>query len=189
MWNTVKELLDAIKAEEYVFLRNTNEINENFSETDDWDILCSDINAFVSKINAKSLNQKNAEEKVYNYYTTVNNKRLLIDIREIGDGYYDAAWEQDMLNRKAEYKDYYILDDENQKYSVLYHCLFQKRSDKVAKYKDYITDNFSVWDIQYNIKQLVEFMRIHQYSYVKPKDSWVYLNDENIKLLKEILNG
>ena len=69
MWSSINDLLDGIKGEEYVFLRNAQSINEEFDESEDWDILCKDAGKFISKIHAKPLNENEIENKCFNYYT------------------------------------------------------------------------------------------------------------------------
>lgn len=189
MWNSISDLLDEIKDEEYVFLRNTQLINEEFDETEDWDILCRDAGKFISKIHAKPLNEIENGNKYFNYYTIINDKKLLIDIRQIGDGYYDELWESHMLIDRLLHMNYYVLDKTNEKYSLLYHYLIQKKTDENSKYKTYIMKNFGKWDIEYNLKQLADFMKKNNYRFVTPIDSWVYLNKKNIKLLEEKMNG
>lgn len=189
MWNSISDLLEKIKDEEYVFLRNTQLINEEFDETEDWDILCRDAGKFISKIHATPLNELQNNNKCFNYYTIVNNKKLLIDIRWVGDGYYDKRWESHMLKDRLLHRNYYILDKINEKYSLLYHYLIQKKTDENSKYKGYIIQNFGEWHIEHNIQQLIDFMKKNNYRFTKPIDSWVYLNKKNIKLLEEKMNG
>jgi hypothetical protein len=189
MWSSINDLLDGIKGEEYVFLRNAQSINEEFDESEDWDILCKDAGKFISKIHAKPLNENEIENKCFNYYTIVNDKKLLIDIRQIGDGYYDELWELHMLRDRLSHMNYYVLDNVNEKYSLLYHYLIQKKTDDNSKYKSFIIQNFDEWNIEDNIKALAGFMKKNNYSFATPIDSWVYLNKKNIKLLEEKING
>ncbi len=189
MWNSINELLNEIIDEEYVFLRNTELIKDDFDETQDWDILCKDAEKFILKIHAKPLNELTDKNKCFNYYTMVNNKKLLIDIRVIGDGYYDELWEKQMLKERILCDNYYVLDNLNEKYSILYHSLIQKKTDENSKYKKYIIKNFGDWNVMHNITQLTDFMKKKNYCFVAPIDSWVYLNKENIILLEEKMNG
>lgn len=182
MWKSIWDIVEVIKDEKYVFLRNAENLKDDFSEKDDWDILCADLKQFINRVKAVPLNKK---ERCYNYYTVVNEKKLLLDIRCVGDGYYDSKWEINMLETREEKDGYFILDNEQQKYSILYHYLLQKNTETDLKYKKYIQQNFGIFDLKKNLQQLYAYMKKNGYVYVMPLDDNVYLNTENIKLLKE----
>ncbi len=183
MWKTVEELIKCMEHEEYVFLRNADLVKNDFSESDDWDILCIDINRIIECMQAIPLNGKN---NCFNYYTLVNGKKLLLDIRCVGDGYYDKIWEEDMLNTREKRENYYVLNSENRKFSLLYHCLIQKDSKSRQKYEDDIKNDFGIFNFDDNMKKLAKYMEKKGYYYVKPLDEGVYLNYAGIRWLQEI---
>lgn len=185
MWNSVNQIIEALNEIEYVFLRNSESIAEDFDESDDWDILCRDKKEMVNALEAVPLV---LNSNCYNYYTLVNQKKLLLDIRCVGDGYFDKNWENEMLNRRKE-KTVYVLDSENQKYSVLYHALVHKEKSEAEKYKKYILSEFSVFDDETNINQLGTFMNDHNYAITKPLDDGVYINEMNVNRIMEKLYG
>ncbi len=184
MWKSVMQMIQSMDEERYVFLRNTENISDDFSEEDDLDILCYDIKKIVECVHAIPLNNR---DRCYNYYTVINNRKLFLDIRCVGDGYFDRMWEIEMIDTRKRKGLLYVLNDENQKYSVLYHCLFQKDNLSAKKYSNYIEKVFGSYDINQNIIQLSEFMKEKKYCFEMPDDKGVYLNNENIKSLKEIL--
>lgn len=182
MWRTVKELLLVFKKEKYVFLRNADDISDDFSEGDDWDILCDNLDEFVKLCKAIPIG-----ESGYNYYTWVNNKKLFLDIRTPGDGYYDEQWERTLIKNRIMRDDYYALDVENSIYCTLYHAMIQKRDEGALKYKDFIENSIGVYDKEVNMGQLAMFMRENNYTYVEPDDKGVYKNISNINTLMEML--
>lgn len=184
MWKSVKELLLVIKKEKYVFLRNGNDISDDFSENDDWDILCENLDEFVKLCNAVPVGDSR-----YNYYTWVNNKKLFLDIRTFGDGYYDEEWERTAVEKRTLREEHYILDMENNMYCTLYHALLQKSDEGLFKYKTFIEINFDVFDRVVNINQLAMFMHENNYIYVDPDDQGVYKNISNINTLLEVLKN
>ena len=158
MWESVWQLLQKMDKEEYVFLRNADGISDDFNESDDWDLLCNNIKRFTQQLKLKPLHDGRF---CFNYYTMVHGNKLLLDIRCVGDGYYDMLWEREMLKARKREKFCYVLDHTQQKFSVLYHCLIQKSATDAEKYKQYILDNFGIYDIPKNLQQLADYMKCH----------------------------
>lgn len=105
-WNSVDDLLKAMDSIEYVFLRNWDSIREACEEGEDWDVLCLDKEAMVNITHAIPLNQ---HTDCYNFYTSVGGKKLLLDIRCVGDGYYDKPWEEVMIKNRVKTEGIYVL--------------------------------------------------------------------------------
>lgn len=184
MWKTVGQLIECMKQEKYVFLRNADKLENNFDEADDWDILCADVKRIIKCMQAIPMKKG---ENCFNYYTMVNGKKLLLDIRCVGDGYFDKSWEENMLNTREKRENYYVLNSENKKFSLLYHCLIQKDSTSRLKYEVNIKNDFGIYNFDDNINQLATYMKKRGYFYEKPLDEGVYLNYKGIHLLQEII--
>lgn len=180
MWRNIEELLSGIAKINYVFLRNTECIRNDFSEDDDWDVLCDDISQFIKAAKACPLNDR---MECYNYYTNIAGKRLLLDIRCVGDNYYDKQWECDMLASRLWDGKYYILNGENKKYSLLYHGLIHKLEFSRLKYDEYYNNTFGVVDMDSLIKIMRSFLAKKNYTVVVPYDKGVCFNEINAKLL------
>src|SRR5699024_6306118 len=93
---------------------------------DDIDLICDSLKKFVSSSNAIKRGSG-----ISAYQTVVQGQKIPLDIRYIGDQYYDPNWENDMLNRMI-YKESYvpILRDDDYFFSLLYHAKIQKREVK-----------------------------------------------------------
>lgn len=181
-WNSVNSIIENIISCNYVFLRGIESVTDDFSEGDDWDILCENKETMIKTIGARKLI---SDEPCYNYFVYVSGRKLLLDIREVGDGYYDTKWEKHMLQHKENNKGIYVLSDEDYKYSILYHCIIHKK-EIATKYSDVVErigDNLNE-----QIERLSLFMKNNEYLIAKPKDKGVYVNLQNWTMLEEI-NG
>ena len=107
--------------EPYLVLRNFGELDKKIEEIDDIDFLVNNLNKFVLFSNAVKMS-KGTERA--NYSILVDKQKLHIDLRYIGDNYFDQFWQQDCMNNKVFHdKGFYIMDEENQYFSLLYHVL------------------------------------------------------------------
>ena len=71
----------------------------------------------------------NAKKRVggrCSYEVFVKNQKIPLDIRYIGDKYFDPIWAIDMLNKKSIVNYIPIQSSENYFYSLLYHVKLQK---------------------------------------------------------------
>ena len=137
-WNSLKELFTKLNELEYVILRNHETLEEEIHAGGDIDILCPEKAYLVEQIHA---DRRVLRDEVFNYFVMIEDKKIPIDIREVGDGYYDEKWERDLLDKRVRTTEFYIMDDENYKYSLLYHALLHKFSIKEA-YIDTLNDMF-----------------------------------------------
>ncbi|WP_026507433.1 hypothetical protein [Butyrivibrio sp. MC2013] len=134
-WNSFDELFEHLNNTcNYLVLRNY----ENYKE-DDWlkdhgdvDLLCDDIEHLYEEARAFS----NPHDHVHASVDIAGSSKR-IDIRYIGDNYYDSKWEQSMLlNRKMGPYGFYVLDMEDYYYSLCYHEVYHKkelRDDYIVK--------------------------------------------------------
>ena len=109
-----------------------------------------------------------------NYSILVDKQKLHIDLRYIGDNYFDQFWQQDCMNKKVlNDKGFYIMDEENQYFSLLYHALIHKRI-MPEKYKKYF--KFNNAELR---NKLYIFMHKKGYLMVEPNDITLNFNKEN----------
>lgn len=155
MWDTVNQFIEELNKIEYVILRGPFRI-DGIHEGEDLDILCRDEKVIAKKINLSPLNNNT---RCFNYFTVINHKRILIDVRVIGDGYYDNKWANTMLMERKLKNGLYRLDELNYKYATLYHCLMHKKYDNCKKYKEFIISEFGTFDEKTNLTQLVEYLK------------------------------
>ena len=162
----------------YIVLRNYEELmHESFINSHpDIDFLCENKNDLVEAINAQ--NRLDYEDGVH-YKVLVGDIYVPIDIREIGDGYYDDKWERDMLKSKTLYQGIiFAPNDENYYYSLLYHAIIQK--DKISEdYMKIFKHYEMLYDIKVNdnyVKILDRYMERQGYKYTYPNDIGVGFN-------------
>ena len=194
-WRNLKEFVEAANKNcNWLVLRNfDNLMDENFfSVEDDIDILCENLDVFT-----KTLGLTKRSWGISSYQTIIENKIIDIDVRFLGDGYYDKLWQYKMLLNKVYTKNKIpILSEEDFYYSLLYHTKLQKSIVK----KNYIKtlkeiairlQNIDFTDINDDPKSatiLGDFMNLNSYSYTEPNDINVYRNKLFIKALKKKLN-
>ena len=130
--NEFFDKLNSYKKLKYLVLRDGMHVN------DDLDILTNDFYLFKRVSDCHSYKLKNlkfisnfgdpVEEngiKVSNYIM-IKNKKIYLDIRYIGDNYYDINWEKKIINKRKPFLNYYIPDKENKIYSLIYHIVYHK---------------------------------------------------------------
>ena len=95
----------------YVVLRNGDDIdwkNSLIKNDGDLDVLCENRKAFIELSGAVPIYSSRRRD---NYYITVANHKVRIDIRYVGDRYYDKNWEKDILLCR-QFNGLYYLPDE-----------------------------------------------------------------------------
>ena len=109
-----------------------------------------------------------------NYQITVDGSSVDIDLRYVGDNYFDQFWQQDCLNKRVLHdRGFYVMDDENQYFSLLYHVLIHKSKipEKYKKFADSTLDELRI--------ELYKFMYRKDYRMVEPKDVTLKFNKAN----------
>lgn len=128
-WNSLSDLFECLNSKaNYVILRNFESIEEDCIslEHPDIDILCDDRKSLIELSRSVS-RTKNRRDKIHREIW-VNGKGIDVDIRCVGDGYYDPAWGQEILNSRHLYRNsFFVPNPENYFYTLLYHALIQKR--------------------------------------------------------------
>ena len=194
-WKNLKEFVEAANKKcNWLVLRNfENLMDDNFfSFEDDIDILCENLDNFT-----KTLGLIKRSWGISSYQAIIENKIIDIDVRFLGDGYYDKLWQYKMLIKKAYTKNKIpILSDEDYYYSLIYHIKLQK-SNVNKNYKKTLNEiairlqNVDLADINDDSKSvriLADFMNLNSYSYTEPNDISVFRNALFIKSLKKKLN-
>ena len=171
-WDSLEQFFYFINAvEPYLVLRNFSELDKKIDEIDDIDFLVNNHSKFALFSNAVKMS-KGTERA--NYSILINKQNLHIDLRYIGDNYFDRFWQQDCMNKKVLHdKGFYILDEENQYFSLLYHALIHKKI-MPEKYKKYF--KLSNEELR---NRLYEFMHKKGYLMVEPNDITLNFNKEN----------
>ncbi|MCR4585617.1 MAG: hypothetical protein K5686_07825 [Lachnospiraceae bacterium] len=171
-WRSFKELFAELNKEcNYLVLRNYQDISDDgkaVSGHEDIDFLCDDIDKLEAVCGGTPRKKKN--DRIHQKIK-VNGVEIPVDIRTVGDGYYDPAWEVEMLKNRRKYKELlYIMDEKNELYSLIYHVIIQKNSIS-ADYAKKLADMAGIPEFTeaYGIKELEDYMRERGYKYTYPE--------------------
>lgn len=186
-WSSVKEIFTALNDAgcTYAVLRNYECMalgNPFTNGHDDIDVICNDLKSVQ---NILGVRRRFFFPAVNSYYIRFIDRRVNVDIRFVGDGYYDAIWEQVMLENRVLFNDcIYVLDPVNYFYSLAYHALLQKTyvsNDYQEKLlfmaKELKIPCKAVQELPYIIDK---YMSAKGYYYTITKDPGIILNFEDI---------
>lgn len=177
-WKNWEEFFSVLnKVTDYVVLRNVETVTDNSHDIHgDTDLLVGD---FVKAITVVAAQKVFPGKQRVLYSVIIAGDKQLIDFRHVSDDYYCEKWEKDILKNRVKYKDtdIYIPDNNNYKYSILYHALVHKpfiSPDYLAIFQTLFGDNSR----GFLKKELNTFMKQKQYSYTLPKDSSVFIHTD-----------
>lgn len=196
-WNTIDEMFTTLHnaKEEYIILRNYEEIDaDNFytSGHADIDFLVRNGKRFAKRIQAYP--RFNSDDGIH-YKVLIAGTEVIIDVRSVGDGYYDANWERALLrNRMLLDGRFYISNQVDYYFTLIYHAILQK-NELAADYLYRLNNMASDLGIQAKTEQehliaLERYMKDRGYCYTIPYDIWVPLRQELIdtKMVKCQMN-
>lgn len=128
-WKDIWEVLKALNEScNYIILRNFEELEKGnmlMDEHDDIDFLCDDQQFMRELLGAV---YRPITGNYDHFFICVGGRQVKIGIRYVGDLYYDTKWEQKMLEHRVwNQAGFYVMDEENYFYSLLYHALVQKK--------------------------------------------------------------
>lgn len=173
----------------YIVLRNwENVLNDEayINTEEDIDILCQDKEYVINLLGASRIHKNKKRD---NFFVPVGSKRVRLDIRWIGDGYYPKNWEIKMLeNRQKSTVGVYIPNREDHLFSLLYHALLQKPSLS-DKYYIAINNLYRIFkqgllqemSEQELLSLLYNYLQSKSYKPTIPHDPGVILNPNNIR--------
>ncbi|MEY8483046.1 hypothetical protein D3Z53_25510 [Lachnospiraceae bacterium] len=182
-WNNIQEIFDTLNRSSvnYVILRNYESLSDTkifMDGHEDIDLLCDNISLVKKLLNTRKIYKFPGRNS---YTIRFNNIKIQIDIRYIGDGYYDTNWEKAILKSKKLFNDYiYVIGDEMYFYTLIYHAIYQKK---------YLTNEYYIklqrMGMQFGqiitSKQqledtLFQFMVKHGYKFTYTSDPGIILN-------------
>lgn len=157
-WDSLIEMLSELNEKNnYLVLRNYElyTANKLFDGHDDIDLLCDDRNKIFQTIQAKKIDIRDDIHVVVN----ITGKNVRVDIRCVGDSYFDTAWEENMLNTRIMYKNsFYVMNDENYFYSILYHEFFHKRKLREDYFQRLLSLSYNL-EIEFNERNLKDLLK------------------------------
>lgn len=187
VWENLKSLFDKLNQEcTYLVLRNYENMDREdlfCANHEDIDVLCDDYEQFIRVAGAKRL--YGPEDNIH-LSVNVNGTIVPIDLRCVGDNYYDKQWEKDMLATRqivdTKSGSWYVMSAEHYYYSLVYHAYIQKKklSDdypvKLQILAEAIEKGSSTKE--QHIRNLIEFLETNHYTCPYPEDISVPLNAE-----------
>ena len=155
---------DANAAGDWVLLRDP-------AEGDDIDILCANKDTFTKRLGLQKRNTG-----ISAYQASIADVCTPVDVRFVGDGYYDEAWQEAMLSNRNLTTDHCpVLNDNDSFYSLLYHAQVHKYKTQ-QKYKPMLQRLAKKIGHTYTPQSLQIFLQEHKYTTVTPLDVSVRFN-------------
>ena len=175
---------------DWIVLRNFEFLLQIFQKMIKILISYRDKKHFIQKSNRQ-------RSRISAYQANIGKKLIPVDLRFIGDGYYDKLWENNMLENKIFQKnlvprpcnlDYF--------YSLIYHSKLQKES--VKKIYSARLDNLKlilginnlknsfIYNDLITSKLLSDFMNFNKYKIGKPLDNNLEFNNDFHKKLSQL---
>lgn len=179
-WRDLSELFYVLSnTVDYVVLRGKRELLQNkfTSEHRDIDILTSDYLNTKYVINGiSSCNKYRPHERIeiggYDYY---------LDLWQTQKNYFDPDWCKNMMDTRVRLGNYYFLDNTNEFYVLLYHCIIYK-NNIADDYKEFIEERlFAMNNRNADLYELlIEFLTDHKYEiYFAPLDQSIKVHTCN----------
>ena len=192
-WKNMSQVFYVLnEACNYVVLWGHENLPHNFvsHERDgDIDLLTDNLQRLIAILRDNNDLRKNAF--VFYNWIDVGGEKNLFHAKFVGDGYFDRDWQIRQLERRLlNGNGLYVLNDEMQFYSLLYHGLIHKVNYK--KYGKIFSDlsqklKITYKDDLYYLKNLLyKWMKFYNYKYTKHLDHGV-VHIENVikkKLIK-----
>ena len=191
-WESLEQLFYVMNSSlDYVVMRNFEYLPDNrFSkEHGDIDFLVKDLDQAVFITNAKRLYKKR-------YKINVDGKDVLVDFEHVRDGSYDHKWQNNILKKRILIKNsFYIPDDEDYFFSLIYHIMFHKTyietdyPDKIKNiYKKLSFYDSSRCNFDNYLKFLEKFLSVNNYQITKPKDISYFFDEKVLNYKIDIEN-
>lgn len=131
-WTSLEDFFHVLNEHvEYLVLRNFEELIEVGVNDDhpDIDLLCQDSKQLIQY--SGSITRTGKQNDLIHQKILIDGKTVSLDVRHVGDGYYDESWEKEMLEKRHLFHNmFYVMDEMNYYYSLLYHALIQKKAMK-----------------------------------------------------------
>ena len=177
-YNSINHFMKRIKSIPSV---NSVILRDQKSDNDDIDILVDNYHKFKRGIDAQSYKLKklslinNSGDPFEDYghkvsnFILVKNRKVYLDIRYIGDNYFDKNWQKKIISRYGSKKK--ITDNQDIFYVLLYHIIYHK-GYITPKYLPIIKKKLKIKNIKLDyLKVLVDkYMKNNGYHYVRPND-------------------
>jgi len=170
-YESLIDLFDSIPGK-YVILRNFDgELDHG-----DIDLLVEDIDEVAEALNIVRIDAykygKIGDADLKNKYVAVIPEgTVILDIRYVGDKYFDAAWQQEVLETRIQQDGVYRPSHSQWYWTLLYHALFHKGTLDVYRP---LLERLSPGGA-HTRKAMMSFLREHDYKITQPDDPLLQL--------------
>ena len=183
-WESLTEFFRVLNCTfRYVVLRNFEGLPHSYNTgyKGDIDILVDEFSTAIYVSNGV----KRIGDHYTQYFVQIEGKKVLFDFFHVGDNYFDKKFELDILNRrKYSEQGFFIPNEEDYFYSLLYHNTVHKAKVKDKEKLAELAKKLGINDINHNtitnshILKIVldRFLEKHEYSYVRPNDKYILYN-------------
>ena len=198
---TIKSVFDKLNKEKklkYVVLRDKK------NSQDDIDILCNNFFLFKRAIDGQSFKHKslsflsNTGDPLEDYgfkvsnFIKVKDREICVDIRSVGDGYFDNKWQLELIKNRIKYSNYFVSSKKNNLLSTIYHIVYHK-GYKDQKYDMYLKSNLrkNHINLDYLKNYIDKYLKSKNYFITRPSDLTIPIifkmsKDDYIKEFKHI---
>lgn len=187
-WDSWKQLFSVLNMGcKYLVLRNYEGLPDRLEDAD-VDFLCDNFQRLASAANVVQF-----EDRPFKGDMMVGGDQISVDIRYVGDGYYPAPWQVDMLQRRRTLDGFFVPAPDDLFFSMFYHCKIQKPVVK-PKYVPKLTaladelrfswfDPEILGDDEKSARLLAGYMRARGFTFEDPVDKGVHSNEVIIEAL------
>lgn len=188
-WNSIEELFAVFNETlDYVVLRNFECLPERYSldAHGDIDLL---VGSYVDACLVANAVPVFHEPGRVHCTVAIRNEAIPFDFRYVTDGYFDASWQQQVLESRTLLEaGFYVPDLENHFFTLFYHAFVHKpriapdyieRLLELAKLNGLqVEPSLFTGDAEQIRAFLLKFMNKHGYRFTQPKDPTVYFRSD-----------
>lgn len=189
-WRDYNALFQILNTSSNYLVQRSFETLPEKNEEQDLDLLTDDYQRLASLIGMKQ-----SSKRPYKGQVKIGNEEISIDIRFVGDQYYNGSWQKDMLRHKVFKNGIYVPREDDYFFSLLFHCKVQKDAVKKKHFNtlkalsEHLDFNWYNNDLLLDDKVTGEllngYFRSQGYTYEKPIDKGVYENRSITKHLQK----
>ena len=183
-WNSLDDFFSCLNGNvSYVVLRNFETLDHDVVSINhpDIDFLCLEREKFLSV--SRSFPRGRPNDSVHRF-VFISKKKINVDVRCVGDGYYDSNWAKDILKNRILYNDrFFVPSNIDYFYSLLYHVLIQKKivSEDYIKRLGGMAQAINIPSSSViNLSTLQAYMHKNHYYFTYPESPYTIANFENV---------
>lgn len=180
-FKNLSEVFDKLNSDnslQWIIMRNFEQIPNNIliNKHLEIDLLVNDYYLIKRLLDANNYCELNTFEdghyRILNY-VFINNTKVLFNFRYVGDNYYDINLQKNMLESRILHNNFYIPNNENHLYSLIYHVIFHTKTISNTYINVFIKYGLNINLVnKLELRKLLDiFITKNNYKYVKPEPS------------------